>query len=173
MAQLSRTQLVGDLTKGELLAVLPANTFTKTGQCMTWSYILEVLGAQSNEILSIVQRAKEEKEAKLRQKRTHKQQEKRRYRRQNEGGSMEGGDDVNVEEALREGSVEENRVSGDVSETSLRNKYAKYLELPTEAEVKDCFRAFREATSNAALVMEVCVVCAREFAHSEGTEDEC
>ncbi|KIK77224.1 hypothetical protein PAXRUDRAFT_28842 [Paxillus rubicundulus Ve08.2h10] len=95
--RLSQTQLVGHLTKGELLAVLP-------GQCMTWSYIPEVLGAQSNEILSVVQQAKEEKEAKLQEKCTHKQRKRCHYlaaQRQNEGGStMEGGDDVNVDEAL-------------------------------------------------------------------------
>lgn len=176
MAQISRTQLVGHLTKDELFAVLPANTFTKTGQCMTWSNILEVLRAQSSEILSIVQRAKEGKEVKLLQKQAKKRQKKCQFlaaRRQDEGGSKMAHDDANVEETIQERMREQEITSGsrDVGETG--STYTKYLELPTDAEVKDCFWAFREATSNAALTMDVCVVCAREFAHSEGKEHVC
>ncbi|KAG9310724.1 hypothetical protein JVU11DRAFT_9325 [Chiua virens] len=37
-----------------------------------------------------------------------------------------------------------------------------YLDLPSAEERKDAFRAFREATSNAALSMHVCIVCVRE-----------
>ena len=39
---------------------------------------------------------------------------------------------------------------------------AKFLELPTEERVKECYRQFYKGTSNAAVEMSVCAVCARE-----------
>ena len=39
---------------------------------------------------------------------------------------------------------------------------SKFLNLPSEDEVKDCYRAFFEATSNNGLQMFICAVCARE-----------
>lgn len=45
----------------------------------------------------------------------------------------------------------------DVRDTS------KFLELPSEEQVKSCYRQFYEATSNTALAMAVCGVCAREL----------
>ena len=174
MAQFSRTQLLGNLTKDELLVVLPANTFTKTARHMTWSYILEVLQAEPNDVISIVRQAKEDKKAKLREKRAQKQQKKRHLlaaRGRNEGGSALGGDRVDVEPNLQESVLGQENTFGGMSETG--NDYAKYLELPTDAEAKNCFRAFRDATSNAALAIEVCIVCAREFAQSEGKDYKC
>lgn len=38
----------------------------------------------------------------------------------------------------------------------------EYLQLPCEKELKNCFRAFRKATSNAAFVMHTCIICGRE-----------
>jgi hypothetical protein len=38
-----------------------------------------------------------------------------------------------------------------------------YLALPSEGQVKECYRQFFEATSNAAVEMVVCGVCAREL----------
>ena len=38
----------------------------------------------------------------------------------------------------------------------------EFLELPSDAALKDCYRQFYEATSNAALEHAVCAVCARE-----------
>jgi hypothetical protein len=38
----------------------------------------------------------------------------------------------------------------------------KLLELPTDEEIKDCFRKFRSVTSNKGLREGICVVCARE-----------
>ena len=39
---------------------------------------------------------------------------------------------------------------------------AKFLELPTEERVKECYRQFYKGMSNAAVEMSVCAVCARE-----------
>jgi hypothetical protein len=49
----------------------------------------------------------------------------------------------------------------------------KFLELASEEEVKDCFRRFRAATSNEALRLCRCVVCARELSveHGEMTRE--
>jgi hypothetical protein len=39
---------------------------------------------------------------------------------------------------------------------------SKFLNLPSEDEVKDCYRAFFEATSNNGLQTFICAICARE-----------
>jgi hypothetical protein len=44
----------------------------------------------------------------------------------------------------------------------------KFLLLPTEDEVKHCYREFLAATSNDALSLSVCVACARECRTSDG-----
>ncbi|KAG1859029.1 hypothetical protein DFJ58DRAFT_715769 [Suillus subalutaceus] len=49
--------------------------------------------------------------------------------------------------------------------------HSQYLALPSEEEVKKCFRAFRSATSNSALAMLICVVCARELMSYEVSVD--
>lgn len=43
-----------------------------------------------------------------------------------------------------------------------------FLELPSEDNIKDCYRAFIAATSNDAIACNVCVVCAREKWANEG-----
>jgi hypothetical protein len=48
------------------------------------------------------------------------------------------------------------------------DKIRDLLTLPSEEEINQCYRAFLEATSNAALQMLVCVSCARELHHSDG-----
>ena len=48
----------------------------------------------------------------------------------------------------------------------------EFLELPSEAALKSCYRQFYEATSNAALEHKVCAVCARERSRQlDGIED--
>ncbi|KAG1865004.1 hypothetical protein DFJ58DRAFT_838742 [Suillus subalutaceus] len=49
-------------------------------------------------------------------------------------------------------------------ETPAKDAYdsARFLELPSTEEVKDCYRKFYDATSNAALASGVCGVCVRE-----------
>jgi hypothetical protein len=44
-----------------------------------------------------------------------------------------------------------------------RRELAKFLELPSDEEVKECYRQFYEATGNAALKYSTCGVCAREL----------
>ena len=45
------------------------------------------------------------------------------------------------------------------------NDDGAFLELPSEAVLKSCYRQFYKATSNAALELVVCAVCARERGH--------
>jgi hypothetical protein len=42
------------------------------------------------------------------------------------------------------------------------------MELPTEADVKECYERFMCATSNESLAMSVCAVCAQETSRKEG-----
>ncbi|KAG0691950.1 hypothetical protein DFH29DRAFT_883383 [Suillus ampliporus] len=46
--------------------------------------------------------------------------------------------------------------------------HSKFMELLTDEVQKECFRTFQEATSNRALAMSICVVCAREMMAYEG-----
>ena len=48
---------------------------------------------------------------------------------------------------------------------------SRYLQLPTTDEVIRCHRAFYQATSNAAVAMAICAVCAREKLHQGDTLD--
>ncbi|KAG1764658.1 hypothetical protein EDD22DRAFT_1042520 [Suillus occidentalis] len=48
--------------------------------------------------------------------------------------------------------------------------HSKYLALPSADEIKKCFCAFRAATSNSALAMSICIVCARELMSHEGEQ---
>ena len=48
---------------------------------------------------------------------------------------------------------------------------ANFFELPTADEVKECYRSFYRATSNKALKMFVCSVCARELKGTHGGKD--
>jgi hypothetical protein len=44
------------------------------------------------------------------------------------------------------------------------------MALPSLEEKKSCYRAFRAATSNAALAVAICIICAQELEHEEGEE---
>jgi hypothetical protein len=44
----------------------------------------------------------------------------------------------------------------------------KFMELPDEEELKNCYRAFRKRTSNAGLATGVCVICVREMERAQG-----
>jgi hypothetical protein len=49
---------------------------------------------------------------------------------------------------------------------------SKFLQLPSEARVKECYHQFYEATSNAAVRLVVCAICAREVnARSDGVTE--
>ena len=43
-----------------------------------------------------------------------------------------------------------------------RRNFDNFMAIPSEEEVKGCYRAFRKATPNVALAFEVWIVCARE-----------
>ena len=171
MSYLSRRDLVGELTKDELIAILPANTFTKKRRSMTWSYIVEVLWAQSNDVLSIVQHAKAKKNTEMTVNQIRRAETKRQAavaRRQNEAGLTMDKNEGDDENTSQEGELSCERVN--IGGSGPLHNLSKYLDLPSDTEVKNCFRAFREATSNAALAMEICIVCVRELGRSEGKE---
>jgi hypothetical protein len=46
----------------------------------------------------------------------------------------------------------------------------RFMSVPSHSQTLATFRAFREATSNRALIRAVCVVCAREMWGTEGVE---
>ncbi|RDX42771.1 hypothetical protein OH76DRAFT_1362182 [Lentinus brumalis] len=54
------------------------------------------------------------------------------------------------------------RVAQRLDEAPVARDPARYLSLPSEQDVLQCYRDFRAATSNAALSTAVCAICARE-----------
>jgi len=57
-----------------------------------------------------------------------------------------------------------------VEDDLLMKDVSSFMRLPTHEEQKACYRAFRLATSNEALLHSICVVCGREMWTSEGSE---
>lgn len=62
------------------------------------------------------------------------------------------------------------RVEAEIDEV---RDISKFLELPDEARVKECYRQFYNATSNAAVRLVVCAVCAREVNVQSDSVIEC
>lgn len=54
------------------------------------------------------------------------------------------------------------RLEASLAELEEPHDTSKFLELPTDAQVKACYQQFYAATSNEALRMEICAVCAQE-----------
>ena len=62
------------------------------------------------------------------------------------------------------------RVEAEIDEV---HDISKFLELPDEVRVKECYRQFYNATSNAAVRLVVCAVCARELNMQSDGITEC
>lgn len=146
-------ELVGNLTKDELQAAVPTGIFHRTFRNVPWTKIIELVRAQSDEVLALINNAIEVKEERKQKKQVKKK--KQRYEAHQQEQENNAG----------EGSIAVENCQ--VAEPSFRD-HSKFMELPTDEVRKQCFRAFREATSNRALAMNVCVVCAREMMAFEG-----
>ena len=68
MSLLSREELVGQLTKGELEAVLPEGIFSQRLDRIPWDAIISTLQAQSDHVLKLVSEANERKVREVREK---------------------------------------------------------------------------------------------------------
>lgn len=55
----------------------------------------------------------------------------------------------------------------DESDSDEPHDLARFLQLPTAKRIRECHRQFYERTSNAALAMETCAVCAQELNQQE------
>ncbi|KAH7924255.1 hypothetical protein BV22DRAFT_1047590 [Leucogyrophana mollusca] len=156
----SARELVGSLTKKELQDIVPPGTFTRNLLRIGWSKIIAIIRAQPDHVLGKIRRAAEMKHTDQERRAVQRATAKRSFRERTriaqsmpEENTGVGGDGGNFMDEAKE------EAAGDRS---------KYLVVPTEEEVKACFRAFRETTSNSALALSVCVVCGREMMHSEG-----
>ncbi|KAG2339460.1 hypothetical protein BDR05DRAFT_1003412 [Suillus weaverae] len=146
-------ELVGNLTKDELQAAVPTGVFHQTFRNVPWTKIIELVRAQSDEVLALINHAIKVKEERKQKKQVKKK--KQRYEaHQQEWENNAGKGSIAVENCQ-------------VAEPSFCD-HSKFMELPIDEVRKQCFRAFREATSNRALAMNVCVVCVREMMAFEG-----
>ncbi|KAG2045158.1 hypothetical protein BDR03DRAFT_1004331 [Suillus americanus] len=135
-------ELVGNLTKDELQAAVPTGIFHRIFRNVLWTKIIELVRAQSDEVLALINHAikvKEERKQKKQVKKKKQRYEAHQQERENNAG---------------EGSIAVENCQ--VVEPSFRD-HSKFMELPTD-----------EATSNRALAMNVCVVCVREMMAFEG-----
>jgi hypothetical protein len=146
-------ELVGNLTKEELQAAVPTGIFHRTLRNMPWTEVIELVRAQSDDVLGLINHAIVVK-GETKQKKQIKKKKQRSEVYQQAQGNRADESSINAENC-------------GVVEPSFRD-HSKFMELPTDEVRRQCFRAFREATSNRALVMSVCVVCAREMMANEG-----
>ncbi|KIK72009.1 hypothetical protein PAXRUDRAFT_800482, partial [Paxillus rubicundulus Ve08.2h10] len=153
MSRLSRKALVGDLTKAELVAALPVNTFTRSLRNMRWSNILEIVQVQPDHVQDMLHHANEVKKRAKQEQHDHKA-ERMRFA------------DARCHKLARQKEREE--MAGGTERGSEPRNLARYLALPSEDEVKACHKAFLAATSNEALAMSICVICAWELMKYEG-----
>ena len=146
---------MGNLTKEELQAAVPTGIFHRTfSRNMPWTKIIELVRAQPDEVLGLIKHA-----IKVKGEMKQKKQAKRKKQR------SEAYQQVQENSNAGEGSVDVENCG--VAEPDFRD-HSKFMELPTDEVRRQCFRAFREATSNRALAMSVCIVCAREMMVYEG-----
>jgi hypothetical protein len=105
-------------------------------------------------ILDMIRQAAERKDEEREKEREKKAERKRiasRLRRE----AQKSVDEVDFEQHDHDHHLDE-------------HDYSKYLGLPSEQEIKKCFQAYISGTSNGALAMSICIVCARELMNSEG-----
>jgi hypothetical protein len=132
LQRLSVTTLCSLCSKRKELAI--PNTIRKSGKD---AIIVHILDHAPLTLLAVMQQVANEKADPCRRKRGHTDETLRRVAQKRDGDDSR-------------------EVLGGEKDLS------KFLELPTEAERKECYRRFYEATSNANVVVEVCAVCARE-----------
>lgn len=146
------TEIVGDLTKAELVAIVLANTLKANIRKQTWPQIMDVVRKLPDHILDMIHQAAEKKDEE-REVEHEEKAERKRITNKLRHEAQKSVEEVNFEEH-----------NDGVNE----HDYSKYLGLPSEEEIKKCFKAYISGTSNEALATSVCIVCARELMSSEG-----
>lgn len=172
MSLLGRKELVGALTKRELEEVIPDGIFTNALHKLTWESIISHLRSQPDDVLNLVFQAKERKAEEGREIQLDKWRSYAARRRQSirETNTQASQDEVMEESTPGPSS---HRFAGEslgnqsAIHSPLVDRENGYLQLPSQEETKNSFRLFRQATSNDALAMHVCFVCAREKMQSE------
>lgn len=165
-------KILGDLTKAELLAAVPPNTFGSNLRKLTWPQIVKVVHDLPDDILDMICKAAEEKDDEREQiweQRAEKKclksvahwQEVQRKRKEESHVEAQ----FRVDDGI--GYIDEEMDTERCNDLD-DHDHSKYLALPSADEIKKCFRAFRAATSNSALAMSICIVCMRELMSHEG-----
>jgi hypothetical protein len=171
MSLLKQRKLVGKLTKHEVQKCVPPGIFTHDLRRKHWDLVLASIERLPEDIRRLIRIAASKKQA--RKARKGKMSLARsKIRRAKEGRRL---DDVSVDQRNLRNVADEELGNDDVHiavhETEDQNvsvDYVRFMKLPTEMERRACFREFRDATSNEALLQSVCVVCAREMWNYEG-----
>ncbi|KII89505.1 hypothetical protein PLICRDRAFT_175681 [Plicaturopsis crispa FD-325 SS-3] len=166
VAELRLTYLIRGLTKAQVLAAVPPGTFSP-GEMTNWrrlwaAILVRPLPIKQMLYAAVVAKAEA---ARAKRKRGAGNQGSRRVARRVEEPAPEDGN--GVVPAAATGPVEELR-SGKltlVAEEPVDT--ANFMQLPSIDEKKECYRHFRDATSNAVLAMVVCIVCGREMMRTE------
>jgi len=140
--------LFGKLTKVEVMAAVPCGTFPVG--TMSWADIYKVTSSLSIDLKAHIQEAANQKQNVVLGKcRQHCQAKRHRVIRRKEGT-------INVDD------------EGSDIEVPEEKDFSKFMQLPTQLEQQKCVERFLDATSNAALALAVCVVCAHELSVKEG-----
>jgi len=133
--------LFGKLSKAEVFATVPPGTFSPAVK--SWDAIYQAMAHLPDEVKDLIHQANNRKK--------NRSLQKRREIRQQEGHCV-----VQVVDDSSELDGEE------------RRDMTKFMQLPSEQERRTCIQLFIDATSNKALAMFICVVCAREFLTANG-----
>ncbi|KAG1792365.1 uncharacterized protein HD556DRAFT_1444624 [Suillus plorans] len=147
-------EIVGDLTKAELVAVVPGNMFRTNIQKQAWSQVMDTVCKLPDHILDMIHQAAERKDEEH-EKERKKKAERKRIASRLQREAQKSVDEVDFEQYDHDAHVDE-------------HDYSKYLGLPSEQEIKKCFQAYISGTSNGALAMLICIVCTWELMKSEG-----
>jgi len=147
-AHLCTRDEISALTMAEILGLVRNVSTISRAQCTRKDSLLDhVLTHGSTEVFEMLLQAAQEK--KERKQLEHEEKISARKRKRAE-------DQMSRRTARRTEEIDQHH---DIS---------KFLELPNDSELKNCYREFYTATSNAAVEMVVCGVCAREIGMIDG-----
>ena len=158
----SAYDIVGSLNKKEVRAILLDYDIERS--CFrTWDTIEEMILASSDEVKSVVY---ESALAKGRIEEEHRIEVLKRKREEKKMAR-------NVRRRLGEFFILfRNRAIINIEIVSGEHErdFSKFMEIPNADEERLCYEAFYDATSNEALLLKTCPVCAREKLAKEGEE---
>lgn len=141
------------MTKAELNATVPSNTFGKSLQKLKWPQILEIVHGLPEEILDKIYQAAEKKEDEQEQV-----QEQISEKKKAQGSGTVGVTEKKEKESNGVQQHIEHIVKGDSEafadgdDEVQGHDHSRYLPLPSEEETKKCFCAFQSATSKRELM---------------------